>query len=1115
MMKSWTVGIGLALVLLGTVGGLGEFSEGVQAQTVEERQAEADRLFEGGRQQYQNSQFREAAQSWEKALEIYRAIENLAGEGDSLNNLGVVYRLLGEYRKAIEYYEQSLAIARELDDRNGEGRAFNNLGNVYRLLGEYRKAIEYYEQSLAIARELDDRSGEENSYNNLGLAYRSLGHYNKAIDYHEQSLAISRELSNRWGMARAFNNLGLVYEALGKYRKAIEYHEQSLAIARELGDPQGVGYSLGNLGGIYELLGEYSRAIEYYQQSLTIVREIGDRSGERKSLNNLGLVYEALGEYSKAIEYYQQSLTIAREIGDRSGEGKSLNNLGSVSSLLGEYSKAIEYHQQSLTIAREIGDRSGEGKSLNNLGFVYEALGEYAKAIDYHQQSLAIDREINNPSGEGKSLNNLGNVYRSLGEYKRAIDYFQQSLAIFQAIGSRVGESSALGNLGNISDLLGEYTNAIDYYQQSLAIFQKIGSRAGESSALGALGNVYHSLEEDRRAIDYYQQSLTLKREIGDRAGEGIVLGNLGIIYDSQGQYERAIAYHQRSLIIAQKIGDRSGEGISRQNLALVKYQQGNFAEALKDIEASIAIAESIRTEVDNPDLRQSFFATVSNRYQLYIDILMQLHRENPHRGYNKQAFQASEKNRARTLTEILTEANLNIRQNVDPQLLQEEQHQIRELSNLEKRRLELTSSSYANEDLERLIRDRDALLKQLSDLETRIRRENSAYADLKYPQPLTLAEIQRDILDDDTLLLEYALGSERSYLFVVGKNEFAVYKLPPRQEIERAAEKYAIALQAEDRNPLAEGKAIAHMLLNPIADRLKGQRLAIVADGKLHRLPFGALPWGAGGASGAGIAPLLANHEIVNFSSASSLAIQRKQTENRPPAAQKIAVFADPVFSKRDPRLSGEVATSPDNSLLELFRDGCQSFDRLPHTRTEAENILSLIPDNQEFLAMGFAADRATATRAELAQYQILHLSTHGCIQDNPQLSGLALSLYDKNGKQKDGFLRLQDIYNLQLNADLVVLSACQTGIGEEVSGEGVVGLTRGFLYAGATRVTVSLWNVSDIATANLMSDYYQNMINEEMKPATALREAQLQMWREGEYPYKWAAFIMQGDWK
>ncbi|MGK7929397.1 MAG: CHAT domain-containing protein [Spirulina sp.] len=809
-------------------------------------------------------------------------------------------------------------------------------------------------------------------------------------------------------------------------------------------------------GAIATVLLGSSGVMAIEKQSVPVVAQaIEGRQTEADRLLQQGIQQYNTNQFREALQSWEKTLKIYREIGNRAGEGISLGNLGIVYQSLGEYDRAIDYYEQSLAIKREIGDRAGEGISLGSLGIIYRLLGEYNRAIDYHRQSLVIAREIGDRAGEGISLNSLGIVYQSLGEYNRAIDYYEQSLVIKREIGDRSGEATSLNNLGIVYDLLGEYNRAIDYYEQSLAI----------------------------------------KREIGDPAGEGNSLGNLG------------------------------EEGKSLRNLAFTKHKQGNSTEALKDIKASIAIAESIRAEVDNPDLRQSFFATVSNRYQLYIKILMQLHRENPDRGYDKKAFQASEKNRARTLTELLAEANLNIRQNVDPQLLQEEQRLIQELSTIEKRRLELTSESYANEALDSLIRDRDRLLQALSDLETRIRRNNPAYADLKYPQPLTLEEIQGQILDEDTLLLEYALGEERSYLFVVGKNEFATYELPSREEIEAAAEKYATALQAEDRNPLAEGKELAQMLLSPIADKLEGQRLAIVADGKLHRLPFGALPWGdippssghppyQGGQGG--FAPLLVNHEIVNLSSASSLVIQRQQTENRSPAAKKVAVFADPVFSKRDPRLSGEeVATTPDNALLELFRDGCQSFDRLPNTRTEAENILSLVPDNQEFLALGFEADRAAATSQELAQYQILHLSTHGCIQDNPQLSGLALSLYDEDGEQQDGFLRLQDIYNLKLNADLVVLSACQTGIGEEISGEGVVGLTRGFMYAGAQQVTVSLWNVSDIATANLMSDYYKNMLSEKKSPAAALREAQLQMWRAGEYPYKWAAFTIQGDWQ
>ncbi|MEM9542698.1 MAG: CHAT domain-containing tetratricopeptide repeat protein [Cyanobacteria bacterium P01_E01_bin.42] len=942
--------------------------------------------------------------------------------------------------------------------------------------------------------------------------HEALQSWERALDFYQATSDRSQDNTSLLDLGNIHYALGNAYYSVGEYHQAIASYQQSIPIFQSLGQEVLATYTvlglagefngLTGLGNAYRVLGEYEKAIDYYQQALVRATTGKFQLGvyEDRSLRILGNIHYSLGYYVQAIDYYERLLANSRGINRVDfREGIALIGLGNAYFALGEHNRAIEYYEQSLASLQEMGDLAEENRSFfeltsTDLGLVYEPF-------------FAIDRDV---AGEGNALLSLGNAYHASGQHGKAIEFYQRATAEMQKTKNRHGEAISGIGLGNAYFSLKEYDKALELYQQSLNLLQALRDR----------------IEEERFTHwDFaYDPSITLDLD-RNAAGEASI--GVGNVYLALGEYEKAIHYYERSRILVKEIGNRTGEGNSLYHLALAHYRQGNNLQALDRIREAISLAESIRLEIENPDLRQSFFATVSNRYQLYIEILMQLHRENPDRGYDKQALQASEKNRARTLTEILAEANLNIRQNVQPQLLQEEQRLIQELSNLEKRRLELTSGSYANKDLESLIRDRDVLLKQLSDFETRIRRNNPAYADLKYPQPLTLEEIQEQILDEDTLLLEYALGEERSYLFFVGKNEFATYELPPRQVIEAAAAQYAIALQAEDRNPLAEGKDLAQMLLSPIADKLKGQRLAIVADGKLHRLPFGALPWGAGGASeasgasgaGASVAPLLANHEIVNLSSASSLAIQRQQTENRSPAAKKVAIFADPVFSKRDSRLTGDegevasVATA--NPLLELFRDGCQSLDRLPYTRTEAENILSLVPDNQKFLAVGFDADRTAATHEELAEYEILHLSTHGCIHDNPQLSGLALSLYDEEGTQQDGFLRLQDIYNLQLNADLVVLSACQTGIGEEVSGEGVVGLTRGFMYAGARRVTVSLWNVSDRATADLMSEYYKNMLSERKSPAAALREAQLQMWKAGEYPYKWAAFVIQGDWQ
>ena len=425
-----------------------------------EQKAEADRLLNQGKEQFNTSQFEAALQSWQQSLAIYRQLQDRLGEGRSLGNLGAAYYSLGDYPTAIDYQQQRLAIAREIKDRLGEEAALGNLGNVYYSLGNYPKAIEYQQQSLAIAREIQDRLGKG----------QSLG------------------------------NLGAVYQALGDYPKAVEYHQQFLVIARELKDRLGEGQSLNNLGNAYDSLGDYSKAIEYYKQSLEIAREIKNRTGEGSSLNNLGIIYYSLKDYSKAIEYYKQSLEIAREIKDRTREGSSLNNLGNAYYALGMHLKAVEYHRQSLAIAREIKDRKGEGSSLINLGYVYNSLGDYSKAIEYHKQGLAIAREIKDRSGEGISLNNLGVALINASQLIEAASRLLASQGI-----SRL----ALINAGRLAEAEAALRNSIEVSESlrvNLTDSQKV-------SIFDTQRNAYNNLQ---RAL-IAQKKVTQALEVAER----------------------------------------------------------------------------------------------------------------------------------------------------------------------------------------------------------------------------------------------------------------------------------------------------------------------------------------------------------------------------------------------------------------------------------------------------------------------------------------------------------------------------------------------------------------------------------------------------------------------
>ncbi|MEP0833951.1 CHAT domain-containing protein [Microcoleus sp. AS-A8] len=879
------------------------------------------------------------------------------------------------------------------------------------------------------------------------------------------------------------------------------------------------------------------QAIAKYEEALPLYRAVGDKAREGSTLNNIGLIYDDLGETQKALDFYNQSLPLARAVSDKATEAVILSNIGAVYDALGERQKALEYYNQSLPLFRGVDNKAGEARTLNNIGLVYSALGEKQKALDSYNQSLLLKRTLDNKATEAVTLNNIGRVYDDLGEKQKALEYYNQSLPLFRAVGNKAGESVTLNNIGRVYDKLGEKQKALDYYNQSLHLARASGDRAGQASTLNNIGKVYSDLGQNQTALEYYNQSLPLARAVSDKPREAATFNNIGKVYDDLGEKQMALEFYNQSLPLRRTVGDKAGQALTLYNIASLERDRGNLNEALTQIEAAINIIENLRTKIGSQQLRTSYFASVQDYYEFYIDLLMQLHKTNPSKGYDALALQASERARARTLLEFLTEAQANIRQGANPKLLEQENTLQQRFDALEKRRIELFSGQWTNKQVQALEQERTVLQEEYQQVQEQIRRTSPRYASLKYPQPLTLSEIQQQVLDDDTLLLEYSLGEDRSYLWAVTKTSISSYELPKRADIEKAAQSFYQntgkqkapeqrglgAIPREDS--LEVTTQLSQMLLSPVAGQLAGKRLLIVSDGALQYLPFAALPTPDSLGKDKNPVPLIVNHEIVNLPSASTVAIIRQDTNGRKLAPKKIAVIADPVFSKDDERLKTLVSAQPVNpndldslALTRSAREADITFQRLPFTRKESDRILSLVAYTQSQSALDFAANRATAISPQLSQYQIVHFATHGILNSqNPELSGVVLSLVDQKGTPQNGFLRLNDIFNLNLPAELVVLSACETGLGKEIKGEGLVGLTRGFMYAGSPRVLVSLWSVADEGTSELMTRFYKKMLQDNLKPAAALRAAQIEMLQDATWksPYYWAAFTLQGEWR
>lgn len=926
-------------------------------------------------------------------------------------------------------------------------------------------------------------------------------------------------------------------KAIDKYKEAFELWQSNKATGVETQ----VALTLNAIGENYKELDDTNKALDYYTQALAIFRTAGDHAGEATTLNNLGDVYLGLAQPQEALDYSNQALTAMRKIGDRRGEAIALNTVGLVSSTLGDTRKALDYHNQSLATLSGLDERRLEGVTLGNIGEMYIDLGEYQKALEYCNKALLSDRTVGNVSNEAVALSNIGFIYGSLGDNQQELVYYTQALELQRRTGKRAGQAITLNNIAHVYSKLGDNKKALEYYEQSLTLRRASNDRRGEAATLSNIGSILQDLGDYQKAVAYYNQSLTITTTIGtDLLQRAITLNNIGSVYRKLGDSQNALDHTKQAYTILHDSGHKNEEARALYNMARIERDRGNLVEARGYIEKSLATVEALRTSVASQKLRASFFASVRRYQEFNINLLMRLHRQRPSDGFDIAALEASEHARARSLLEMLKEARAEIRQGVDPSLLERERQLRETIADKAERQTRSTMGKQSEEQGTAAEKDLAALTSEFEQVQAEIRNTSPRYMALTEPVPLGLKAIQQQVLDDDTLLLEYALGDEKSFLWAATPTSIKSFELPARSQIEPVARRIYETVTARNQSPANEtpqqrqkrldqadaefakaAAALGETLLAPVASELKNRRLIIVTEGMLQYVPFGALP------SPGGPLSLIAQHEIVSLPSASVLAVLRQESAGRKTPVKTVAVMADPVFSVDDSRFAARgrkevAATEPGSALADVKRaaaeSGVVSLERLRFSRMEAEAISSLAPDNLKLTALDFAANRAAAMNADLGQYRIVHFATHALIDnEHPELSGVVLSLVDEQGRPQNGFLRLYDIYNLKLGADLVVLSACQTALGKEINGEGIVGLTRGFMYAGAPRVVASLWRIDDRATAELMKRFYAAMLREKLRPAAALREAQILMLKEKRWqaPYYWSAFTLQGEWK
>ena len=968
---------------------------------------------------------------------------------------------------------------------------FNSAGYHYSLAGQHSNAIECFQQALTIDKYLNNEKGAAAQLQNIGKEHYSLNKYDKAMKFYQQSLELNRRVGEKRILAVNLNEIAVIHELWGQYDKALNFYQQALDVNTTSGNQGASLTQLNNIGNLFQSQGAYEKALTYFNQAMEINKTVRNVDIEANLLNNIGHVYKSKGEYGKAIEVFQKSLRLCEKFKISNGIAFVLNNIGTVYSDWGRYDDAIVNYQRSLSINQKMKNDLGVATNLNNMGKVYGDRGLYDIAINHFEQALAINDKLQIETARAVNLHNIGELYLSWGKYDTAIKYFTQALEINKKVGKKEEESIHLNKIGQVYLSLGKYDKAMEFYQKALSISQKIGYDAGVETAFNNIGVVYFSRYQYDDAIAYFKKGIRISERTGHKASHAVSVHNIGIIYGYQRQYEQAINYFMQALAINRKLGREPDVASVLSSLGRAYGSWKKFDRAIEYFKESIRLLEKIRKTATG-DIKRDYLASQINTYQLLASAYLQTNN-------SKGVLEAVEQSRARVLLEriagINNEYTLPTLEEIQKTLAADEA-------------IVLFSNISYNDFILMVITDNDIAMKEVS------KGNFLAKSQHLYSEPvLMLLEKQRG------QLIEQEPEGKLSHADKTQQNDFGTAiryyrKLLITPNMQKEAGEFA--------------RLLHQLLIEPAQENLTGKtKITIVPDGILGFLPFETLKTSENS--------YLTEDFTIKYTQSLTIykLLQQRdysKKKRKPMLAMGGAIYEKMASSagtintqKQLVSLQKETSTiigAKRSTRSAYARLGVARWANLPGTLEEVEKLSAIIPNSEILIGDNVTEHKIKqySKEGKLSEYQALHFATHGLVMSQiPELSALVLSQYKEGQQGEDGYLRMGEIAKLDIAADFVNLSACETGLGKIYGGEGVVGLTQSFLIAGANGLAVSLWQVSDASTAAFMVELYKNVYNRGMGYDQALMEVKGkfingdfgEQWRS---PYFWSPFVYYG---
>ena len=1016
---------------------------------------EAESLWELGEKAYDAGRYSEALSYYEKSLS--KCAGDIECAASNLNGIGAVYEALDDDKKALKYYEDALAAARKINNKDLIATNLFNAGAIYnRTLNQYERALDIFDDSLKIFRELNDKKSVAIVLFNMGKALNSLGRYEKALSIFNESLKINREINSQQGIAGNLNLIGSVYSSMGQYDKPLLYYQEALKINRQLNNFQEIATTLRNIGDAYCDLVEHDKALAYYQDALDIQKKRNLRYDMTITLTNIGAFYKDLNQYDKALSYYEQSLKISRELDNSAMIATNLNNIGNVYASLGKSDTALSYYQQTLDMEKRLNRPHKTAITLNNIGMEYFRLGRYEQALNYLREALKIEKKLNNPHNIAARLNNIGAVYLRQTKYREAEEVFVER----KDIGKRIAKIR-LRHAGLVEVYL-----ATKRYDEALALLKEIPPSWKEGSQFRM---EYHT-----------QYGLALKGKDNLRESASELLKAVSIVEE-----------------IRHGVSEKGGF-----------FTGGGYISRLMPHRLLVSVFSE----------RAMAGEMIAEEFKPYG------------KDFASAAFYFAELTKARTLLESMAgAARKHDETEMPPEIKIKEDSILKQLSEIE----DNWETAYKKGEavFNKLLKRKEGLDKELNSLISEIRSKYPRYAAFKYPKPIPAEELS---LKENEVLIEFALTGDKGYVFVIRKGGVnRIHRINiHREALEGRVKSFMEPLNAGKPSEFSikASKELYEMLLSQAMKDVKDtERLIIVPDGILGLLPFEALITKEGRDYKDSL--YVGDKWTITYSqSATAFALTRllKPSEAKKP----LFALGNPVYDKSDPRYiaykkgdSQQIAAKDVKQYayrgITVLPKGEREWEEviyssLPETEDEVREIAKLFgvkPEMPEVL-LNISANETNFRNTFLKDYRYIHLATHADLPGKVQgiKEPFIILGQVENRREDDGFLTLSEVLELKLDADMVVLSACSTGKGKMMEGEGVANFARAFQHAGAKSVVVSLWEVASEPAVEYMKAFYGHLKAGKSR-AEALRLSRKEIKAKYPNPFYWAVFILHGE--